>query len=287
MSVDRGVAPLEQRLSPPRAAPFDGDPRLALVSVNFSTTSTLMLMLLSLAEQSRLDVLRRVVIVDNGSRDGGLPLLRALASRVPALHLVERRHWLHHAPGMRAGARALDRIDAGLPDAANVLLFCDPDVVFLDPLALEKISQPFRSGAALVGEVRRAGPDGPDIQASLFAVRRDVYARGDVYPLVHDGSPAMRHQASIRRAGLPVVDLRTNRDGLTLHRGRTAVAASGQYFRRHPYSTARLQRPHYMGVPDGEHTWATIEGRYAPLLQPQHSDELIALLEERLSRIGR
>ena len=61
--------------------PFDGEPRFALITVNYSTTRYLKLMLLTLAEQSSLKLLKRIILVDNGSRDGGSSFLRELAER--------------------------------------------------------------------------------------------------------------------------------------------------------------------------------------------------------------
>src|SRR5262249_37178882 len=73
------------RSTPDRTAsvpPFDGDPRFALLTVNFSTTRYLKLMLLTLTDQDALSRVQRIIVVDNRSRDGGLPFLRALARRV-------------------------------------------------------------------------------------------------------------------------------------------------------------------------------------------------------------
>ena len=46
-----------------------------------------------------------------------------------------------------------------------------------------------------------ATADDPDIQASFLAVRSDAYARPDVLPPVHHGSPTRWMQRSIARAG--------------------------------------------------------------------------------------
>jgi glycosyltransferase involved in cell wall biosynthesis len=94
--IDQTVTRAYHRFGPrTRVPPFDDEPGLALVTVNFSTTGFLKLMLCTLGEQSRLSRLDHLVIVDNQSRDGGLPFLRALAERVPRIHLVERRHLLY------------------------------------------------------------------------------------------------------------------------------------------------------------------------------------------------
>jgi len=287
MLLDRAGARALKRWGPrPASPPFDGSPRLALVTVNFSTTAYLKLMLLTLAEQERLDLLERIVVVDNGSRDGGVELLRRLAAEIPRLHLVERRHRLTHGAGMRAGVRALDRLDGRSPSPSNVVLFCDTDVVFRHPRALATVAEAVAdTGAALVGEVRAGANVEPDIQASFFAVRRDVLARRDIAPLVHDGAPAYRMQRSIWTAGLPVVNLPTNHGGLILHRGRAGVEAAARYLPRHEYARVATS-PHFMGVPDGQRIWGDIEAQHAGLLDPSREAELVAVLSERLAALA-
>jgi hypothetical protein len=125
----------------------------------------------------------------------------------------------------------------------------------------------------------------PDIQASFFVVRRDVLARRDIAPLVHDGAPAYRMQRSIWDAGLPVVNLPTNHGGLILHRGRAGVEAAGRYRPRHEYAHV-VSSPHFMGVPDGARIWAEIEAAHGALLEPGAEDELVEVFAERFSTLG-
>jgi Glycosyl transferase family 2 len=280
MLVDRTWARVPNRVTPTRAVPFDGDARFALITVNFSTTRYLKLMLLTLSEQASLSRLGRVIVVDNGSRDGAESFLQRL-ERVPGVHVVRRRHRLHHGPAMRAGVRALDRIDAGDVRPANVLLFCDTDVIFRDQRTLGLLGEAFDGGAALAGEIRPRR-EGADIQASFFAVRRDVAARRDVAPLVHDGAPARRQQASIWRLGLTVADFPSNRGGFVLHRGRTGVAAAAALHPNHAYASAARAAPHFMGVPDGAAIWQAVEDRWAELLDPAAEDRLTEELARRM-----
>jgi hypothetical protein len=270
-------------------APFDGDPRLALVIVNFSTTRYLKLMLCTLGEQSELWFVQRVLIVDNHTRDGGLPFLRALDARIPRIHLVERRHFLSHAAGMRAGVRALDHVEQGVPwdQRAGLVVFCDPDVVFRNRATLLDLSAAIvRNNGAFVGEARVAAPGShPHVQASFFAVRRDVLARRDVHPLVNHGSPAYGMQASILRAGLTVVNFPSNHGGYVLHRGRTAVAAATTYGVG-SYAGVAYRKPHFMGVADGPRIWADIEDRWAPLLDDDAEPLLLEHLEHRFGVLG-
>jgi hypothetical protein len=272
-----------------RVAPFDGDPRLALITVNFSTTRFLKLMLCTLGDQSELWFLQHVVIVDNHSRDGGIPFLQALAASVPRVHLVERHHFLNHAAGMRAGIRALGPIERRLPPAqhAEMLVFCDPDVVFRNGSTLLDLSAAMvRHNAAFAGEARLGPGSGhPDVQASFFAVRRDSLARRDVQPLVNHGSPAYRMQASLLRAGLTIVDFPSNHGGYVLHRGRTAVAAATAYGVG-PYAGVANRQPHFMGVAGGSRIWTDIEERWAPLLDPDSEHALLDHLVKRFSVLG-
>ena len=98
--------------SQPTVHAFDGNPRLALVTVNFSTTRYLKLMLLTLCEQRDLHTILRIIIVDNDSRDGGKPFLRQLAAGVERVSLVENRFFPTHARGLRTGVASLDQTEA-------------------------------------------------------------------------------------------------------------------------------------------------------------------------------
>lgn len=256
------------------------EPAFGIVTVNASTTRSLKLMLLTLVDGDDLDSLRQVVVVDNGSRDGGLPFLRALARQVARVELVELRHFLNHARGLRAGERVLT------PEA-GIVLFCDPDVVWRNPATLRALGAALSDhDAAIAGEPRPpvAGrPANPNIQASFLAVRRDVLHRRDVPPPVNHGAPTVWLQDGVVRAGLPIARFPSNHGGYVLHRGRTAVAAARTMTPQRSYATARTRRPHYMHVPDGAAIWAATEERYAALLHPDAEGQLLAHLAERLA----
>src|SRR5262249_46126966 len=156
---------------------------------------------------------------------------------------------------MRAGVRALTT-------DANLVLFCDPDVLWRNPETLLDLAAVMAMNrAGIAGEPRGQGRN-PDIQASFLAVRRDVLARGDVRPPVNHGSPLLWLQADVVKAGLAVVQFPSNHGGYILHRGRTAVEASREYTPRSSYATAVTRFPHYMGVPGGGAIWAEIESRH-------------------------
>jgi hypothetical protein len=289
--LDQAMTGAYHRFGFSRRVPcFQGETGLAMVTVNYSTTQFLKLMLCTLAEQWQLSLLQRLVIVDNGSRDGGLPFLRALAEQVPHIHLAERRHLLNHAAGMRAGIRVLERAEradpAGRP--AGMVVFCDPDVVFRNPATLQHLAAAMtQSNAAFAGEARQAPPAHPDVQASFFAVRRDAMARRDVQPLVNHGSPAYGMQASMRRAGLTIANFPSNHGGYVLHRGRTAVAAGARYGVGGWALAVTNREPHFMGVPDGARIWAGVQDRWAWLMEPTAEQTLLGHLERRFAGSSR
>jgi len=267
---------------------FDGDPRFALLTVNFSTTRYLKLLLLTLGAQHELGLVHRIVIADNDSRDGGQDFLRALAARVERVELVQHRRFLNHARGMRGALRALDRIETQVPDTerANLLLFADTDVVFRNPATLGDLAiVTVDNDAALVGELRKAY-EYPDIQASFFVVRRETYERRDVAPWMNHGAPAYAMQRDIWQAGLTVVNFPSNQGGYVLHRGRSGVGAAHAHVPRHSYATVTYSTPHYMGVAHGAEIWAEIEAGYSDLLEPSSEPQLLDVLAERFSRLA-
>ncbi len=287
MLGDQAVVLLRHKLVPPPAVePFDGDPRFALITVNFSTTRFLKLMLLTLSEQRALALVHRLIIVDNDSGDGGLPFIRRLASCVPRIYLLENRRFPTHARGMRLGVSLLDDLEADIPphQRVNLFLFCDTDIIFRNRDTLPDLAQAIVSThAAFAGELFLGRHAYPEAQASFFAVRRDCYARPDVSPLVHHGAPAYFMQRSLWRAGLHLEHFPSNFGGYILHRGRSAVAATRDYRPGNAHATATLHKPHYMGVPAGEQIWQQTEVHHEELLQPANEAQLLAILTSRFS----
>ena len=89
------------------------------------------------------------------------------------------------------------------------MLFCDPRVSFRSRDALADLARAIEEadGAALAGEFRPDDRSDPVIDEVFFAVRRDVYRRRNIQPLISQDSPAARLQQSVmREPGLVVVD---------------------------------------------------------------------------------
>ncbi|MCF6320055.1 MAG: hypothetical protein L3J83_12415 [Proteobacteria bacterium] len=123
----------------------------------------------------------------------------------------------------------------------------------------------------------------PQAQASFLCVRRDCYARPDISPFVNHGSPAFWMQRSPWKAGLHLHDFRSNYGEYILHRGRTGVAAASKHHRLSSFATTANNKPHFMGVENGEQIWKSIEARYAHLLLPESEDDFIEYLAKKLN----
>jgi glycosyltransferase involved in cell wall biosynthesis len=259
------------------------------VTVNFSTTYYLKLMLLTLCEQEDLSTLSRIVIVDNDSRDGGVAFLEKLAASSARIHFLRNRFNCTHANGLRKGISHIEDIERNRPEESrsNVILVCDTDIVFRNPQTLKELASCFSDGETVfAGELRHGLFPYPEAQASFFAVRSDCYARSDVEPIVHHGSPAYFMQRSLWRTNLKLADFPSNHGGYILHRGRSGVAASKRYHAWGPYATTDNDEPHYMGVEGGEKIWGAIENRYRDLLLPGKEEVLLDRLRACLGRIG-
>ncbi|HEY0714050.1 MAG TPA: hypothetical protein VGF45_15325, partial [Polyangia bacterium] len=265
--VDQAVTLAGWKLRRPPSEPaFDGDARFALLTVNRSTTRYLKLLLLTLLEQTDLARIGRIIVCDNGSKDGGDSFLRRLTAATPKVVGVFRHHGLSHARGMRAALAARTRNETERPGHArtNVLLFCDTDVVFRNPTTLAALAEIFAGGlAAAAGELRGDLYPYPEAQASFLAVRADWWARREVWPWVNHGAPSYWLQRSLWRAGGRIQHFPSNHGGYILHRGRAAVAAVAAGSRFDSYATIRSTAPHFMGVPGGAELWAAIEERHA------------------------
>lgn len=288
--LDQAVALTAKRLGPnPRTSAWDGDPRIALLTVNFSTTRYLKLMLLTLAEQTDLHLLERIVICDNGSQDAPEPFLTELESRIERVTVSRNSRPLSHARGMRSALEALRKVEKGSDTPANILLFCDTDVVFRNPETLRALADRFKDddGVAFVGELRRHVFPYPEAQASFLAVRRDWAERRATAPWVDHGSPAYWLQRSIWEQGGRGDDFPSNRGGYILHRGRSGVVAGQEHFPSHHLRTETCNNPHYMGVSGGPAIWRIIEDHHAETLDSPELGALVDQLAAAFSSTGR
>lgn len=146
--------------------------------------------------------------------------------------------------GMRLGAALLDDLESKYPphQRANLLLFCDTDIIFRNQDALSDSPRP--SSTRMWPSQESSGALGTPIRRPRrhFSRYAETATR---YPFVHHGAPAYFLQRSIWRAGLHLEHFASNHGGYILHRGRSAVAATHDYRPGGAHATAALHTPHY------------------------------------------
>jgi len=275
---DQVVAVVYKKIAiSPTGIKFDGQARFTLLTVNYSTTYYLKLMLLTLSKQNNLDKLKQIIVVDNNSKDGSSQFLQQLNIRSKAIHVISNKWFCHHARGLRLGINALDQIEKKLTcqQKSNVLMICDTDIVFRNPETVSSLAKVFeRKQAAFAGELRYSDHVCPQAQASFLCLLRECYERKDIQPFVYHGSPAYWLQKSLWKAGLYLHDFRSNFAGYILHRGRSGVAAAKQYKPLSSFTTVNNQA-HYMGVKNGKEIWQNIEKQHQELLKKENQQQLI------------
>jgi hypothetical protein len=260
---------------------YDGNPRVALISVSFNTKELTKLMLLTVAERSWAKQLQRLVIVDNASRDGSYEFLRRLATRKAAV--LQNPGSTSHGVGLRYALDWLERDEQALPaqQRSNLYLVVDSDIIFLRDDTLEVLcSELVRSRAALLGELQFDLGE-PYAHPCCLLLRRDAYRDPQVVPFVDHGAPALWLERSLRRAALRIRDFPIRRQEHIVHRGRGSIAAVNRLGLVHAYATVR-DTAHFHGNPFGAERWSAAEQRHAERLGDVNDAAAVRYLAGRL-----
>ena len=121
----------------------------------------------------------------------------------------------------------------------------------------------------MAGEIRHGAYDDPEAQASFVATRRGVMARRDIMAWVNHGAPSHWMQKSIRKAGLPISDFRSDEGGYSLQPG-------GSF----SYGSVAHGAPRFMGILRGDETWREVEAKWGKWLAPDTQGECIDWLAQ-------
>lgn len=252
------------------------DARVAVVTVSYNTRELTALLLWSLyrvLDWPSFDV----VVVDNGSHDGSLELLRT-AQEAGLCVLLANDSNLLHGPALNQAVSWL----AGRPGpSAEWVWVLDSDCVVARPDALQQaLSVPDGCEAALVGEPgwdqwHRCETFG---LYSLLLRPARVW-RPPVRPFGAGGDPAHDLLASAEAAGLETAPFRFTADGYVIHRGRgslAAVAANNE--RSNPlYGWASdHHEPHFGGVPGAEERYDLLVTDFRRQVGPTTGASLVA-----------
>lgn len=267
--------------SPRSVEAYDGEPRVALVTVSFNTKELTKLMLLTMAEQPWAKDLRRLVVVDNASQDGSFDLLRRLRSEHTAV--LQNPGSTSHGVGLRYALDWLEQAERALPEKqrCNLYWIVDSDIIFLRTDSLPVLcGEMTRTDASLLGELQFDLGE-PYAHPCCLLVRRDAYRNPAVLPFVDHGAPALWLERSLRRAGLRIRDFPVRRHEHIVHRGRGSIAAVNRLGLVHAYATVR-DTAHFHGNPAGSTRWQEAEQRHASRLGDDNDAAAIDYIASRL-----
>lgn len=263
--------------------PFDGEPRVALLSVSFNTHELTKLMLLTLAERAWAPRLQRVVIADNRSSDDSPQFLKALGDS-GAILFVTNPGATSHGVGLRFAIEQLEAFESKLPpgERSNVWLVADTDIIFERDDTLDLVKAELRRDhAALVGEMQFDLGE-PYAHPCCFWLRSDAYHDERVWPFVDHGAPALWLQRSLRGAGWKVLDFPARSENHIVHRGRGTIAGINQLALRHAYAHVQ-DAAHFHGNPDGKLLWQQAEARHSSRLGSTNDAAAVAFIAAGLA----
>jgi glycosyltransferase involved in cell wall biosynthesis len=247
---------------------YDGDPRIAIVIVNFNTLDYLKLLLITLSESLNecRRLIKKIVIVDNASRDGSKDFL-SLFESVQGISIVNNSKGLNHAHGLRMGIRHIDTTEKDIPISgkSNYYLTIDSDVIVIRNDLWANIQEIIcKKSPDLLGEIQHDVCI-PYVHPSFMLIKKEAYHGKGMMPFINDGAPALYLQQSLRARRAEIIDFPVRKDGYIVHRGRGATQGIQRYCRFHSYATISAQE-HFHDNKQGRLIWETIEKKHAEII---------------------
>jgi|GEM_PF-2103018 glycosyltransferase involved in cell wall biosynthesis len=247
---------------------YDGDPRIAIVIVNFNTVHYLKLLLITLSESlyEYRRLIKQIVIVDNASRDGSKDFLNQFES-VQGISIVNNGKGLNHANGLRIGIRHIDETEKDIPKSgkSNYYLTIDSDVIIIRNDLWADIQEViYQRSPDLLGEIQH-DVGFPYVHPSFMLIKKWAYHREGIIPFINNGAPALYLQQSLRARRAEIVDFPVRKDGYIVHRGRGAIQGVQRYRRFHSYATVSGQE-HFHGNNQGGIIWDAVEKKHAEII---------------------
>jgi hypothetical protein len=231
------------------------DAPVGVVMVSFNTRQATAQAIYALLRTIRQPAVR-LVVVDNASDDGSVPMLKALAA-AGLCQVIFNAEQRYHGPGLN---QALDHLAAAQAcanptDRVGYVWVLDSDCIVLRPDTLTTATRLMTdTGVGLVGQWIFDDWHHGDMMGlhCLLIDPRQVW-RDPIAPFEEHGSPSENLQRSAMSNGISAAELPFTRDGYAVHLGRTTLRSIAErddrpnrYF---DWATSHSEA-HFMGEPD-------------------------------------
>jgi GT2 family glycosyltransferase len=188
---------------------------VAVVSVNYNTVELVSYLVFSLYRIVGRAHFDRITIVDNGSGDGSVELLRTLAGH-GLIDVVLNRRQRYHGPALNQALSSLAR--TWRPDGPPYVWVLDSDTVVLRPEALtDAVALGQRHRAAILGDYQGQDDDQPTLR-SLLIDPTQVWRR-PFPPFEEHGLPSESLVRKVLRRRLQILRFPYFASGYVLHLG--------------------------------------------------------------------
>ncbi len=269
-----------------------------MVVVNHNTRALISELLFSLHRVLGRDQIAEIVIVDNASSDGSLPVLRALAE-AQLIHLIANSRQRHHGSGLNQAVSWLASRQAGRgeTDRVDYVWALDSDTVLLRRDAVRDALDVFRRlRPAAVGESFGQREGYAYLHPSTLMFEPALVWRDPVAPFSDDGNPERRLLETASDCGHELVPFPFLHHSYVLHLGSGTLIDVAERERRsrwYVWAQRNLgERRHftYTDHPLGPRLHAEVRAAYRreipddspqQLVQACSRDELIVIPDAR------
>lgn len=258
---------------------------IVVVSANYNTKPLIAQLIWSLYRFLGPE-LRSIVIVDNGSTDGSVELLRALAE-AGLCQLLANEQNRNHGPALSQGISHLARqhATAEAGECPWIWLLDSDCLIARADAATDAVAAATAAGAALVGQPYW-NPWHNEERFSGFSLLLDPARawRADLGPLPDGGDPVGDFVQAARAQGVPTHPFPFTVDGYLIHLGRSTLA--GIYQRGETsnefYEWAQEHHdPHFQDAPHGQAQHAALIAEFEQQVPDLRAELLMQACQEK------
>lgn len=204
-------------------------PKVGIVVVSYNTVQLITFLLFSIFRILGREQIARVVVVDNASTDGSVPVLKAMRDG-GLIDLILNERQRYHGPALNQGINRLCQIRRGLSpqseECFDYVWVLDSDVVILRPDAFTNALRFMKENdAASIGQFQYDALKSGYAHISSLLVDPAKVWRRSITPFDESGAPGVNFQLSIQKSGLKVLDYPFRSENYLLHLGRGTLMA--------------------------------------------------------------